>query len=238
MVITVWVSIEAFGTPWVTACRVPGECQLRCRMCLVEIFAIRLLRSHRGRVTWTPTPVDTVWTARTRSRSCAAEPPRPSVARPIASITSSMARSPFSSSSTSGTRNCPSFASHSASSPTPSRWRLLSVDHPTNITVGHGVATDFPLRPGHPHPTTARERPDRRAQKCVDGDLGGRCILVERLRGMASRSRAARRVHGAAGRVSLGCAPTSVHVCWIPRSRSPDLAFNFTGMFIFPLKAL
>ena len=47
---------------------------------------------------------------------------------------------------------------------------------------------------------------------------------------MASRSRAARRVHGAAGRVPLGCAPTSVHVRRIPRSRSPDRAFNFTGM--------
>ena len=44
------------------------------------------------------------------------------VARPITSITSSIARSPFSSSSTSGISNCPSFASHSASS------RRLGVD--------------------------------------------------------------------------------------------------------------
>ena len=40
----------------------------------------------------------------------------------MTSITSSMARSPFSSSSTSGTSSCPSFASQSAS------FRLLAVD--------------------------------------------------------------------------------------------------------------
>ena len=44
------------------------------------------------------------------------------VARPITSITSSMARSPFSSNSTSGISNCPSFASQSDNS------RLFGVD--------------------------------------------------------------------------------------------------------------
>ena len=52
------------------------------------------------------------------------------VARPITSITSSMARSPFSSSSTSGISSCPSFASQPASS------RRFGVDAPDTILYG------------------------------------------------------------------------------------------------------
>ncbi len=54
------------------------------------------------------------------------------VARPITSITSSMARSPFSSSSTSGISSCPSFASQSASS------RLLGADLDAPDTILYG----------------------------------------------------------------------------------------------------
>ena len=52
------------------------------------------------------------------------------VARPITSFTSSMARSPFSSSSTSGISSCPSFASQPASS------RRFGVDAPDTILYG------------------------------------------------------------------------------------------------------
>ena len=55
------------------------------------------------------------------------------VARPITSITSSMARSPFSSSSTSGISSCPSFASQSASS------RLLGADVDAPDTILYGI---------------------------------------------------------------------------------------------------
>ena len=83
------------------------------------------------------------------------------VTRPMTSITSSMARLPFSISSTSG----PAVARPSpATRPAPgcwpwthgarfctvsSGWLLLPVEHPTETTVGQGVATNLPLRPGH-----------------------------------------------------------------------------------------
>ena len=69
----------------------------------------------------------------------------------------------FSSSSTSGSNSCPSFANQSASSRllAMDSWptilygcfftvALLSADPPTNTTVGKGVASDFPTRLGHP----------------------------------------------------------------------------------------
>ena len=116
-------------------------------------------------------PVGTAPARRLGPATCSARICRTTstVGPPITLITSSTARSAFFSSSTSGISNCPSFASQSANcrllavDPRPrsctvasSRWLLLSVDYPTNTTVGQGVATESPLRLGHPLPSSSQ----------------------------------------------------------------------------------
>ena len=63
------------------------------------------------------------------------------VARPMTSITSSMARSPFSSSSTSGISSCPSFASQPANS----RLSGERLDAPETILYGFFFIGGFSL---------------------------------------------------------------------------------------------
>ena len=105
------------------------------------------------------------------------------VARPITSITSSMARSPFSSSSISGISNCPSFASQSTNS------RLLGADLDAPDSRGwtsrlwpvSPVAVGFPALAGMA-PSQTGGRPGGRGFPALAGmdRVGGRGGLVHR----------------------------------------------------------